>query len=164
MSEEETQEAVGQKAGEEQFEIKKIYTKDVSFESPNSPAVFTDGEWKPEVNVNIKGSNNVLGQDGFEVILTITITVKHKDKTAFLVEIQQAGVFFIKGYADEARNGILGSYCLEALFPYARETIDSMVIKGGFPPLMLNAVNFNAIYQQQLDANKVAGSEQVATH
>lgn len=164
MSEEETQKAVSQQSGEGIFEIKKIFIKDLSFESPISPAVFTDGEWKPEVNVQINSANKPGGQDVYEVVLTITITVKQKDKTAFLVEIQQAGVFIVKGYPDDALNGILGAYCLETLFPYAREAIDSLVIKGGFPPLMLNAVNFNAIYQQQLEANKAAGSEQAVTH
>ena len=88
MSEEETP-AAGQQDAGQSFEIRKIYIKDVSFESPNSPTVFSDGEWKPEMNVQLNGKNNVLGQDLYEVVLTVTLTVKQSDKTAFLTEIQQ---------------------------------------------------------------------------
>lgn len=164
MSEEETQDTAAKQSAEQTFEIKKIFIKDASFESPNSPAVFTDGEWKPEMNVQINGANTTLGHDVYESVLTITVTVKQNDKTAFLIELQQAGVFVIKGYLEEALRGILGAYCLEALFPYAREALDGLVIKGGFPPLMISPINFNAIFQQQLEAEQSASSEQEATH
>lgn len=152
-----------QKPAEATFEIKTIYLKDASFESPNAPAVFTDGEWKPEMNVQMNGSHKVLGQDHYEVMLTITVTVKQNEKTAFLIEVQQAGLFAIKGYAEEALGGILGAYCLETLFPFARETVSSMVVKGGFPQLLLNPVNFNALYMQQVEAQaQKASPEQQA--
>ena len=163
MSEEETQ-AAGQQDAGQSFEIRKIYIKDVSFESPNSPAVFNDGEWKPEMNVQLNGKNNVLGQDLYEVVLTVTLTVKQSDKTAFLTEIQQAGIFEIKGYPEESLRGILGAYCLETLFPYIREALDSVVTKGGFPQVSLSPVNFNAVYQQQLEAEQTAQAGQEATH
>ena len=163
-TEEATQEATSQQNADQLFEIKKLYIKDVSFESPNSPNVFTDGEWKPELNVQINGKNNTLGQDLYEVVLTITVTAKQNDKTAFLAELQYAGIFAVKGYPEEALRGILGAYCLETLFPYARESLDSLVIKGGFPPLLLNAVNFNAVFQQQLEAEQAAQAGQEATH
>ena len=111
--------------------------------------------------MQLNGSNNVIGEDMHEVVLTITITTKQDDKTAFLIELQQAGAFVIKGYPEEALQGILGAYCLEALFPYAREVIDGLAIKGGFPPILLNPVNFNALYQQKVEAEK---SGQEATH
>lgn len=142
------------------FEVSKLYIKDASFESPNAPAVFS-GDWKPELQVQLNGSSSVISEGVYEVVLTITITTKQDDKTAFLIELQQAGAFSIKGYPDEALQGILGAYCLETLFPYAREAIDSLVIKGGFPPILLSPVNFNALYQQKLDA---ATSEQEAAH
>lgn len=164
MSEEDTQEAAAQQTAGQTFEIKKLFIKDASFESPNSPAVFTDGEWKPEMNVQINGANTVFGQDVYEVVLTITVTAKQNDKTAFLIELQQAGVFAIKGYPEEALRGILGAYCLETLFPYAREALDNLVIKGGFPPISISPINFNAVYQQKLEAEKSSGSKQEATH
>lgn len=159
MSEEEQSTA---QAAEAVFEISKLYIKDTSFESPNSPAIFTDGAWKPEVNIQLNGSNNTVGDDLYEVVLTVTVTVKQNDKTAFLIEVHQAGVFTIKGYPEEALRGILGAYCLETLFPYAREEISSLVSKGGFPQLMLNPVNFNAIYEQQVQAQSGGSADQGA--
>lgn len=153
------QQDTNQQETEQVFEIRKIFIKDVSFESPNAPAIFTESEWTPEMNIQINGKNSSLGKDLYEVTLTVTATAKQDDKTAFLIEIQQAGVFGIKGYPDDALRGILGTYCLETLFPYAREAVDSLVIKGGFPPLLLNSINFNAIYQQQLESAQTPQEE-----
>ena len=160
MSEEDTQEAAPQENAEQLFEIKKLYIKDASFESPNAPVIFTDGEWKPEVNIQLKGSNSIIEQDIYEVVLTITITVKQNDKTAFLVEIQQAGIFVIRGYPEVALKNLLGAFCLETLFPFAREAISSIVRNGGFPQLLLSPVNFTALYQQQLETEQAAQSGQ----
>jgi len=135
---------------EQQFAIQKIYLKDVSFESPNSPHSFTDGEWKPQVNVNLDSSNQTIAQDTYEVVLSITVTAKQNDKTAFLVEIKQAGIFTMSGFPEENLAGMIGAYCPEALFPFAREAISEMVSKGGFPPLLLAPVNFNALFTQQM--------------
>ena len=148
---------MSEEAAAQSFEVSKLYIKDASFESPNTPAIFS-GEWKPELQVQLNGSNSVISEGVYEVVLTITITTKQDDKTAFLIELQQAGAFSIKGYPDEALHGILGAYCLETLFPYAREAIDSLVIKGGFPPILLSPVNFNALYQQKLEA-ETSGQE-----
>lgn len=134
----------------QQFAIQKIYLKDVSFESPNSPQSFTEGEWKPQVNVQINSANQAIAQDTYEVVLSITVTAKQNDKTAFLVEIKQAGVFTMSGFPDENLAGMLGAYCPEALFPFAREAISEMISKGGFPQLLLAPVNFNALYTQQM--------------
>jgi len=147
----------------QQFNIEKIYIKDVSFESPNTPALFIGGaEWKPELNVNINSANSKIGDDIYEVVLTITVTAKQQDKTAFLVEIKQAGIFTIKGFDDANLGGMLGAFCPETLFPFAREVISSLVTNGGFPPLLLTPVNFNALYQQHLQQQQAAAETETA--
>ena len=144
---------------QQQFNIQKIYLKDVSFESPNSPAVFQDGEWKPEVNVQLNTEGKTLSEGMHEVILTVTVTAKHGENTAFLVEVKQAGIFHMSGFPQEQMGGMLGAYCPEVLFPFAREAIAELVAKGGFPQLLLSPVNFNALYmqhQQQQQAQQQA--------
>lgn len=138
---------MSEQANQQQFSIQKIYLKDVSFESPNSPAVFT-GEWKPEVNVQLNSEIKGLDNNMHEVILSVTVTAKQQDKTAFLVEVKQAGLFQLSGFEQEQLGGMLGAYCPETLFPYAREAISDLVTKGGFPQLLLSPVNFNALYMQ----------------
>ena len=134
---------------EQQFIIQRIYIKDVSFEAPNSPAVFTQ-EWNPDTNLDLNNQVNTLAGDNHEVELSITITVKSNDKVAFLVEVTQAGVFFITGYAPEQLNHLLAAYCPNILFPYAREVIASLVSKGSFPELHLSPINFDALYARRL--------------
>ena len=134
---------------EQQFIIQRIYVKDVSFEAPNSPGMFTQ-EWNPDTNLDLNTHVNPLSSDNYEVDLAITITVKSSDKTAFLVEVTQAGVFFITGYAQEQINHLLAAYCPNILFPYAREVIASLVSKGSFPELHLSPINFDALYARRL--------------
>ena len=134
---------------EQQFIIQRIYVKDVSFEAPNSPGMFTQ-EWNPDTNLDLNTHVNPLSSDNYEVELAITITVKSSDKTAFLVEVTQAGVFFITGYAQEQINHLLAAYCPNILFPYAREVIASLVSKGSFPELHLTTINFDALYARRL--------------
>ena len=153
-----------QQAAEPQFAIQKIYLKDVSLESPNAPTVFTDGEWKPEINVQLNSSHQVMGEDLYEVVLTITITAKQNKKTAFLVEVKQAGLFTLSGFPKENLEGMLGAYCPESLFPFAREAVADFVNKGGFPPLILNPVNFNALYTQQVQQQQAAAAGQDTAH
>ena len=153
-----------QQAAEQQFAIQKIYLKDVSFESPNAPAVFADGEWKPEVNVQLNSSNQVVAQDVYEVVLNITITAKQNKKTAFLVEVKQAGLFTLAGFPKENIEGMLGAYCPETLFPFAREAVADFVNKGGFPPLILTPINFNALYTQQVQQKQAAEAGQDTAH
>jgi len=148
----------------QQFAIQKIYLKDVSFESPNSPQAFTQGDWQPQINVQINSSNAAIAQDTYEVVLDITVTANHNEKTAFLVEIKQAGIFTIAGFPEENLGGMLGAFCPESLFPYAREAISELITKGGFPQLLLAPVNFNALYTQQLEKNQVAAAEQETAH
>ncbi len=133
---------------QQQFAIQKIFIKDISFESPNAPAIFTEGEWKPEVNVQIHTDAKSVSEELHEVTLTVTVTAKQLEKTAFLVEVKQSGIFQMKGFEQEQMAGMLGAYCPETLFPYAREAISDMVTKGGFPQMLLSPVNFNALFMQ----------------
>lgn len=147
---------------EQQFSIQKIFIKDVSFESPNAPAVFTEGEWKPEVNVQINTEVKAINEGLHEVTLTVTVTAKQLEKTAFLVEVKQSGIFQMVGFEQEQMGGMLGAYCPETLFPYAREAISDLVTKGGFPQMLLSPVNFNALYmqhQQQQQAQQESPAE-----
>jgi len=148
----------------QQFAIQKIYLKDVSFESPNSPQAFTEGDWKPQINVQINSSNRLIAQDTYEVVLDITVTAKQKESTAFLVEIKQAGIFTIAGFQEENLGGMVGAFCPETLFPFAREAVAELIAKGGFPQLYLAPVNFNALYAQQLQQRQVAQPDQETAH
>lgn len=143
-----------------QFEIQRIFTKDISFESPNTPQTFVE-EWKPEVTLNLETKSNKVQDNLHEVVLTITATVNSNKKTAFLIEVHQAGVFMINGFSNEQLHQMLGSFCPNILFPYAREVISDMVVRGGFPQLILAPVNFDALYaqhMQQTDAGKATGA------
>ncbi|MCP4187530.1 MAG: protein-export chaperone SecB [Gammaproteobacteria bacterium] len=155
------------------FSIQKIYVKDVSFESPATPKVFQFQKWEPKIDLNLNNQHSSLDNDSYEVILSITATVNQEDKTAFLVEVKQAGIFVIQGFNEQDRNYLLGSQCMNILMPYAREVISDMTTRGGFPPLILSPVNFDALYQQHLDRqkNQAAGeqgsepaSEEVVKH
>ncbi len=130
--------------------ISKIYVKDFSFESPKAPGVFRTRDWKPQTDLNLRSSHTpVEGDDKLhEVVLTITVDAKEGDSTLFLVELQQAGLFQIDGYDDEEFGAIVGSFCPNILFPYARETIANTVAKGGFPEFVLQPINFDALYMQ----------------
>ena len=135
------------------FEIQKIYVKDLSFETPNSPKIFTE-KWNPKTDVHIQTENNKLDENVFEVAIVVTVTATQEDTTAFLVEAKQAGIFFIEHFPEEQHKQLLGSYCPNILFPFARETIAELITKGGFPQLLLNPVNFDALYQQHITAVK----------
>ena len=147
----------------QQFVIQKIYLKDASFESPNSPQAFTEGEWKPHINVQLNSSNQQIAEDVFEVVLDITVTAKHDEKTAFLVEVKQAGIFTISGFPQENMGGMIGAFCPETLFPFAREVVSEMITKGGFPQMLLAPVNFNALYAQQMQQQQSTESADEAT-
>lgn len=155
------QQAQAAATDEQQFIIQRIYVKDISFESPNSPTIFTQ-DWKPETSLQLNTVVNPLGDDNYEVELIITVTVKSGENAAFLVEVNQAGVFFVKGYDSEYKNHLLASYCPTSLFPYAREAIASMVSKGGFPEMHLSPINFDALYAQRLQEQQEK-AEQAST-
>ncbi len=131
------------------FVIQKVYVKDVSFETPHSPQIFME-KWEPEVSLQINNSAAVLGEGVHEITLAITVTAKLGDKVAYLVEVQQAGIFNATGFNANDVSAILGSYCPNILFPFAREVISDVVTKGGFPQLLLAPVNFDALYAQHM--------------
>lgn len=135
---------------QKQFGIQKLYLKDSSFESPASPASFGFKQWEPKVELNLNNSHTRIGDDTYEALLSVTATVTQQDATAFLIEVQQAGLFTLQGFDDVERKYLLGSQCMNILFPYAREAISEMSVRGGFPPLLLSPVNFDALYQQHL--------------
>ena len=147
---------------QQQFEIQKIYLKDVSFEAPNTPAAFTQN-WQPDVNVQLNSNAKSIGDKQYEVVLSVTVTAENDGKNAFLVEIQQAGVFGMEGFDQPQLNGMLGSFCPDILFPYAREAISDLITRGGFPQLLLAPVNFDALYQEHLK-QQAEEPETVTTH
>ena len=148
-----------------EFALQRIYTKDISFETPNSPAVFQK-EWKPESSVNLNTEVSKLSDNVYEVMLTVTITTKIGDKTAYLAEVKQAGICGINGFPDKEMGPLLGSYCPNLLFPYVREVVSDLVTKGSFPQLVLQPVNFDALYaqHQQEMAKKMAEGKAEAKH
>jgi len=132
-----------------EFAIQRLYVKDLSVECPNSPAIFLE-DWQPEMNMDLNtDASNILGEGVREVVLTVTVTVKVGDKTAFLVEVKQAGIFSLVGFPDDQLKPMLGSFCPNILYPYAREVVTDAVTRAGFPQLYLAPVNFDALYQQQ---------------
>ena len=150
-----------EKAPETHFSIQKIYVKDASFESPGTPETFSFKKWEPKIDLNLNNAHTSIDDKLFEAVLTVTATVKHEEKTAFLVEVQQAGIFAVVGFNENDRKYLLGSQCMNILFPYAREIISDLTTRGGFPPLLLSPVNFDSIYQQhmQQQAAKDQGAE-----
>lgn len=132
-----------------EFNIQRIYTKDISYESPNTPQLFRE-PWQPNVDVELNVNTVNLGENNYEVKLSITTTVKSQEKMAFLAEVHQAGIFKIQGFEGAQLHRMLGSYCPNVLFPYIREVISELVVRGGFPPLYLTPINFDALYEQQL--------------
>ena len=145
------------------FVIQKIYTKDISFETPNSPEIFRE-EWKPELDLQLGNDYVRIDDDNHEITLTVTVTAKVGDKIAFLAEVKQAGVFSLTGYSDQEMGPLVGSYCPNTLFPFAREVISDIVLKGGFPQLVLAPVNFDAVYMNQMEQAKQAAAGKETTH
>jgi len=162
----EEQAAAASEAPQQQFALQRIYTKDLSFESPATPLVFQQA-WQPKVNVDLNTrANRIQDSENYEVVVTVTITAKQEDNTAFLVEVQQAGIFFISGIEGEDLRRVLAAVCPNILFPYARECIDTLVVRGGFPPIHLAPVNFDALFQQAMEQNaqSQAAEAPAATH
>jgi preprotein translocase subunit SecB len=145
----------------QQFTIQKIYTRDISFESPNSPEVFRGNDWDPTLDVQLTSKSRSIGENIFEVVLNITVTATlDTDRTAYLAEVQQAGIFSMSGFESNDLQYMLGSYCLNILFPFAREALSDLVTRGGFPQMLLSPVNFDALLQQQIqDAQGEAAAQ-----
>lgn len=131
------------------FNIEKLYVKDLSVEVPNAPAIFLERE-NPQIDVNLSTANAVIDDHLYQASITVTVTAKTGDKTMFLVECSQVGIFRIQNVPEDQLPMVLGIGCPNIVFPYLRETISDVVIRAGFPPVLLNPVNFEAIYQQQL--------------
>jgi len=140
--------AENEQATDKQLAIQKIYIKDFSFESPNTPQVFSRTDWSPKTDLNLRSSHTAGSENNHEVVLTITVEAKEDDKTVFLIELHQAGLFHVSGYSGDEFKAIVGSFCPNILYPYARESIASMVSKGGFPEFVLQPINFDALFAQ----------------
>ena len=151
--------AVAQEEVAPQFSLQRIFVKDLSFEAPKSPEIFRE-DWSPQVEMDLNTRQRSLEGDFHEVVLTITVTVKTADEVAFIVEVQQAGIFLIQGLDETSKGHALGAFCPGLLFPYAREAIDSLVVRGSFPALMLAPVNFDALYAQELERMQSNGEAQ----
>lgn len=145
-----------QQAPEQNFTIQRIYLKDLSFEAPNSPVIFQK-DWNPNVNLDLDTQSKELGEGVYEVILRLTVTVKNEEETAFLCELQQAGIFTAEKMEAGQLAHCLGAFCPNILFPYARETISSLVVKGTFPQLNLAPVNFDALFMNYLQQQAEQG-------
>lgn len=127
-----------------QIGLQKIYLKDSSFEAPNSPAIFS-GDWKPKLTINLATRNSDLGNDAWEVVLELSVEAKQGETVAFLVEVQQAGIFVFRGLDEDDKGQLLKTFCPTQLYPYAREAVADLVGKGGFPQLHLQPVSFDAM-------------------
>ena len=146
---------------EKQFSIQKLYLKDASFESPDAPHSFGFTKWNPNIDLNQTNTHKRIDGDGFEAVLCLTATINIEEKTVFLIEVQFAGLFTIGGFDDTEQRYLLGSQAMTVLFPYVREVVSDLTTRGGFPPLILSPVNFDALYHQHLQkqGSKAAETE-----
>ena len=144
-----------------QISVQHIYIKDCSFESPRAPAVFSS-PIEPELTINMRSDTNKLENDSYEVVLTITLEAQSENRSIFLVEVHQAGLFTIRGFSDQELGALLGSYCPNLLFAYARQAVSDLAQKGGMPMVLLQPVNFDAIYLQSIaKANHPSGDSSI---
>lgn len=151
--------AVASTEANPEFHIQRIYTKDVSFETPNSPVIFQK-EWEPDVKLDLDTRSNKLDDGLFEVVLSLTVTASLGEEVAFLCEVQQAGIFTIGGIEGNQLAHSIGSYCPNILFPYARQVIAGLVAGGTFPQLNLAPVNFDALFAQYVNSRQDADQAQ----
>ena len=135
--------------GQQELSLQNIYVKDSSFEAPSGPNLQTT-EWNPQFGLNMATAGVVLAPDAHEVTLTITLEAKVGDRVAYLVEVKQAGVFVLKGYTPDELRRIVGAFCPGVLFPYARQAVSDLILRGGFPPFLLPPVNFDALLLQSM--------------
>lgn len=144
----------------QKFEIQRVYMKDASFEAPNTPAVFLQENWKPEISVDLNMDHQKLQEGLFEVVLSLTVNAKHKEEHAFCVEVKKAGIFVVEGFEEEQQAHLLGALCPGILFPFAREIVADLVNRASFPQLVLAPINFDALYQQRLATEQKEGLEE----
>ena len=140
-----------------QLGIQKIYVKDLSFEAPNAPQIFTE-QLSPTLDLQFANAASRLAENVHEVVLTVTCTVQQEDRTVYLIEVQQAGIFNVTGFNDEQLAVLLATACPNILFPFAREAVCDVVVRGGFPQLLLAPVNFDALYAQEMQRRKEAAA------
>lgn len=151
-------------SGSAQVRLERMYLKDASFESPNVPAVFQK-TWQPEFELSINTRSEQKTPGLFEVVITATVTASQESRTAFIIEVQQAGLFRMEGMPEAHVHRTLGSFCPNILFPYVREMVDSLAVRGGFPPVQLVPVNFEMAYEEAMrHARDKAGSDQQTKH
>jgi preprotein translocase subunit SecB len=150
-----------QNAATKQLLLQKIYVKDLSFESPKAPAVFTTNA-APQTQISIRTSSQTVAQNTFEVTLTLTVEAKEQDATIFLVEIAQAGIFSIEGYTNDEQGMLIGTFCPNTLYPFAREAISDVIGRGGFPQFLLQPINFDGLYAQAVRERANRGDGQPA--
>ncbi len=151
-------------AAPKQFSIQKLYLKDASFESPDTPQSFRFTKWEPKIDLNLTNTQTHIEGDVFEAVLCVTATIKLEEKTAFLIEVHFAGLFSISGFDEIEQKYLLGSQAMNVLFPYVREVVSDMTVRGGFPPLILSPVNFDALYQQHLKQQDSSPQETEVKH
>jgi preprotein translocase subunit SecB len=144
------------------FSIEKVYVKDLSLEIPNAPQVFLERD-PPMVDIQLHHNSTGVEQGVYETVLTVTVTAKANEKTMFLVEVAQAGIFVVRNVPAQEMEAILGVACPNILFPYVREAISDLVVRAGFPPVILSPVNFEGIYQQQRNAAPAVETPQIIT-
>ena len=148
-----------QTAAAKQLLLQKIYVKDLSFESPKAPAVFTTNA-SPQTQISIRTGSQTVAPSTFEVTLTLTVEAKEQDATIFLVEIAQAGIFYIEGYNAEEQGVLIGTFCPNTLYPFAREAIADVIGRGGFPQFLLQPINFDGLYAQAVRERATRGDGQ----
>jgi len=148
-----------QTAAAKQLLLQKIYVKDLSFESPKAPGVFTTNV-QPQTQISIRTGSQTVAQSTFEVTLTLTVDAKEQDATIFLIEIAQAGIFYIEGYNAEEQGVLIGSFCPNTLYPFAREAIADVISRGGFPQFLLQPINFDGLYAQAVRERATRGDGQ----
>ncbi|MGB5569139.1 MAG: protein-export chaperone SecB [Sedimenticolaceae bacterium] len=151
-----------EKQAQRQFMVQRIYTKDVSFEAPNTPKMFQEN-WSPQINVGLGTEVTRIDAENIVLVLKVSVEAKHDEKTVFLVEVKQAALFLVQGFGEEETDALMGVAAPNVVFPYAREVVSDLVTRGSFPQFILQPVNFEAIYTQQRQA-KAAQAESGAAH
>lgn len=144
-----------------QFRVERIYVKDLSFEAPRSPQLFLE-KWQPAVNLDIRTEHNVLEGDAHEVALQLVVTVKKGDDVAVLVEVKQAGIFTMTNFPKDQQGAVVGIHCPTILYPYAQQLCAQLVQQGGYPPLYLSPINFEAMYHDQQQQAKQQAHQKAA--
>ncbi len=152
-------------AGGRRFRVQKVYLKDVSFESPAAPGIFSaDSDWQPSINFQLNTEHSQVGDTLYEVVLGVTVTATHGERTVFLVELKQAGLFDVSGFDDDGFYHVLGSYCPGILYPYVRAAVADLVQKGGLPQVILQPVNFDAVFAQERARQQQAAADGGVAH